>query len=172
MSRDAGAVELVAARGALMADSTQALAYEEALRGVTQQQQVLDGIRARASTLLGIAAISASFLGGVALNTDRPTGPTWIPIGAFVAVGLLTTWILLPIRGWTFSLDAKILIKEYVEGDAPAELPEMYRDLALYLGRHYVSNDKRLGRLFLLFKLASGLLVVEVVTWLLVLGWK
>ena len=172
MSRDAGAVELVAARGALMADSTQALAYEEALRGVTQQQQVLDGIRARASTLLGIAAISASFLGGVALNTDRPTGPTWIPIGAFVAVGLLTTWILLPIRGWTFSLDAKILIKEYVEGDSPAELPEMYRDLALYLGRHYVSNDRRLRRLFLLFKLASGLLVVEVVTWLLVLGWK
>jgi hypothetical protein len=70
-------------------------ASEEALRGVTQQQQVLDGIRARASTLLGIAAISASFLGGVALNKDGPTGLTWIPIGAFVAVGLLTTWILL-----------------------------------------------------------------------------
>ena len=57
-----------------MADSTQALAYEEALRGVTQQQQVLDGIRARVSTLLGIAAISASFLGGVALNKDSPKG--------------------------------------------------------------------------------------------------
>ena len=48
----------------------------------------------------------------------------------------------------------------------------MYRDLALYLDRHYVTNDKRLGRLFLLFKLASSLLVVEVVTWLFVLGWR
>src|SRR6266545_612246 len=167
-----GAVNSVTALGAVMADSTQTLAYEEALRGVTQQQQVLDGIRARASTLLGIAAISASFLGGVALNKDSPKGLTWIPIGAFVAVGLLTTWILLPIRGWKFSLDVKILIQDYVEGNSPAELPEMYRDLALYLDRHYVTNDQRLGRLFLLFKLASGLLVVEVVTWLLVLGWR
>jgi hypothetical protein len=85
---------------------------------------------------------------------------------------LLATWILVPIRGWKFSLDANILIKDYVEGDSPAALPEMYRDLALYLGRHYVTNGKRLTRLFLLFKLASGLLVVEVVTWLLVLGWR
>ena len=156
----------------MMADSTQALAYEEALRGVTQQQQVLDGIRTRASTLLGIAALSASFLGGVALNKESPKGLAWIPVGAFVAVGLLTTWILLPVRGWTFSLDVNILLSDYVEGDSPAELPEMYRELAFHLGRHYITNDKRLGRLFLLFKLASGLLVVEVVTWLLVLGWK
>jgi hypothetical protein len=60
-----------------MADSTQALAYEKALRGVTQKQELLDGIRARASTLPGITAISASFLGGVALNNDRRQEFRW-----------------------------------------------------------------------------------------------
>jgi hypothetical protein len=54
-----------------MADSTQALAYEKALRGVTQKQELLDGIRARASTLLGIAAISASFMGGGAEQRSK-----------------------------------------------------------------------------------------------------
>jgi hypothetical protein len=38
-----------------MADSTQALAFQEALRGVTQQQAVLESIRGRAATLLAIA---------------------------------------------------------------------------------------------------------------------
>jgi hypothetical protein len=153
-----------------MADSTQALAYEEALRGITQQQAVLDGIRARASALLGIAAVSTSFLGGVTLNGKSLKPLTWIPIGAFVAVGLFAVWILLPVRGWKFSLDVKILIADYVEGDSPAALPEMYRDLALHLGNHYITNEKRLARLFLLFRVASTLLVIEVTTWLLILG--
>jgi hypothetical protein len=48
-----------------MADSTYALAYEEALRGVVQQQTVLTDIRGRAATMLGVASISTSFLGGL-----------------------------------------------------------------------------------------------------------
>ena len=155
-----------------MADSTQALAYNEALRGVTQQQAVLDGIRARASALLGIAAVSASFLGGVAFKDAGPRGLSWIPIVAFVAVGVLAIWILLPVRGWKFSFDVNILVTDYVEGSSPAKLDEMYRDLALHLGRHYTTNEQRLTRLFLKFKLASAILVFEVVCWLIVLGWK
>jgi hypothetical protein len=46
-----------------MADSTYALAYEEALRGVVQQQAVLTDVRGRAATMLGAASISTSFLG-------------------------------------------------------------------------------------------------------------
>jgi hypothetical protein len=116
-----------------MADSTYGLAYEEALRGVVQQQAVLTDIRGRAATMLGAAAVSTSFLGGIALQDQRPTGWSWVAVGAFVAVGLLTIWILLPRRGWTFRLSARKLIKEYVECDNPAELPEMYRDLAYIL---------------------------------------
>jgi hypothetical protein len=152
-----------------MADSTQALVYEEALRGIMQQQAVLDGIRARASTLLGIASISTSFLGGAALGEQGPKGLSWVPIAAFVAVSLLAILILLPVRGWSFSLDADVLVNDWIKGDRPPDLPEMYLDLARFLGQSFTENEQRLMRLFRLFKLASALLVLQVVAWLIVL---
>jgi hypothetical protein len=153
-----------------MADSTQALAFQEALRGVTQQQAVLESIRGRAATLLAIASVSTSFLGGVALNKERPRGLAWIPVLLFILVGVLAILILLPRRGWIFRLGARELIRDYVEADPPAALPEMHRDLALHLERHYQSNERRLRTLFWLFQAASALLVGEVVVWLLVLA--
>jgi hypothetical protein len=153
-----------------MADSTYALAYEEALRGVVQQQAVLTDVRGRAATMLGVASISTSFLGGLALRDQRPIGWSWLAIGAFVAVGLLTIWILLPRRGWTFRMSARSLIKDYIEVERPADLPEMYRDLALHLENHFEGNQKRLDRLFWLLRSASVLLVAEIVLWLFILG--
>ena len=152
-----------------MADSTYSLAYEEALRGVVQQQAVLTDLRGRAATLLGAAAVSTSFLGGIALQEQKPTGWSWVAIGAFVAVGLLTVWILLPRRGWTFRMSARKLISEYVECDKPADLPGMYRDLALHLENHFEANQIRLSQLFWRLRLASALLVGEIVVWLYVL---
>jgi hypothetical protein len=153
-----------------MADSTYGLAYEEALRGVVQQQAVLTDVRGRAATMLGAASVSTSFLGGIALQQHRPTGGSWIAIGAFVVVGLLTIWILLPRRGWTFRMSARKLIKEYIENDKPADLPEMYRDLALHLENHFEVNQHRLEQLFLRLRVASAVLVVEIVLWLFVLA--
>jgi hypothetical protein len=126
-----------------VADSTQALAYEEALRGVVQQQSVLTDIRGRAATLLAAASISISFLGGIALRDRKPSGLGWTAVGGFVAVGLLVIWMLLPRQGWTFRMSARLLIKDYVEAEAPADLPGMYRDLALHLERHFDANQRR-----------------------------
>lgn len=153
-----------------MADSTHGLAYEEALRGVVQQQTVLTDVRGRAATLLGVASISTSFLGGISLQDQKPTGWSWLAVGAFVVVGLLTIWILLPRRGWTFRMSARKLIKDYVEADQPASLPEMYRDLALHLEHHFENNEKRLTHLFWRLRVASALLVGEIVVWLFVLA--
>jgi hypothetical protein len=36
--------------------------------------------------MLGAASVSTSFLGGIALQDQRPTGWSWIAIGAFLAV--------------------------------------------------------------------------------------
>jgi hypothetical protein len=153
-----------------MADTTQGVAFQEALRGVTQQQAVLNDIRARASTVLGAASISTSFLGGLALdNKQGPQGWSWLPVIAFAAVGLLTIYVLLPKAGWTFRFSAKALIRDYVEAEPPAELAEMQRDLALHLENHYERNELRLNRLFWLLRIASALLVGEVVLWLVLL---
>ena len=91
-------------------------------------------------------------------------------IGTFVAVGLFTIWILLPRRGWIFRISARSLIRDYVEAERPADLPQMYRDLALHLENHFEGNQKRLDRLFWLLRGASVLLVAEIVLWLFVLG--
>jgi hypothetical protein len=120
--------------------------------------------------MLGVASISTSFLGGLALQDQKPIGSSWAAIAAFVAVGILTIWILLPRQGWTFRMSARSLIRDYVEAEQPADLSEMYRDLSLHLENHFEENQTRLDRLFWLLRLASILLVVEIVVWLFVLG--
>jgi hypothetical protein len=153
-----------------MAETPQALAYQEALRAITQQQDVLKDIRGRSSTLLGVASISTSFLGGIALNKQDPHGLSWVAVGAFVVLGGLTLAILLPRAGWTFRFSARKLIAEYIETDSPAELAEIHRDLALHLENHYDSNGQHLRVLFWLFRIATAVLVIEILMWLLAIA--
>jgi hypothetical protein len=154
----------------VMADSVEAVAFEEAGRAITQQQQVLDGLRTRAGTLLSMASVSTSFLGGLTLDKKRLAALTLLALVAFAAVGALTVYILYPRGGWVFGLSAKTLIKNFIDTQPKWQLSAMYRDLALHLENHYDRNARQLVRLFWLFRLASGLLVVEVILWLLVLG--
>jgi hypothetical protein len=67
-------------------------------------------------------------------------------------------------------MSARKLIKDYVEAEVPADLPEMYRDLALHLERHFDANQKRLEQLFWLLRAASSLLVADIVLWLIILA--
>jgi len=87
-----------------VAESTEAVAYEEAVRAISQQEQVLDGVRTRAGTLLSMAAVATSFLGGLALDKKRLAALSLIAVLAFLAVGLLTIYILFPRGGWIFRL--------------------------------------------------------------------
>jgi hypothetical protein len=60
------------------------LAYQEALRAITQQQVVLDGLRGRAGTLLAVAVIVTSFLGSIALPDDGLIDLGWFAIVLFL----------------------------------------------------------------------------------------
>jgi len=53
------------------------LAYDEAVRALSQQQSVLDNFRTRAGILLSGAAIATSFLGGQALRSDALNSWSW-----------------------------------------------------------------------------------------------
>ena len=48
-----------------------ALAYEGALRSLSQQEETVDNLRARAGTLISAIAISTSFLGAQARLSAR-----------------------------------------------------------------------------------------------------
>lgn len=71
----------------------------------------------------------------------------------------------LPVTGWGFNSSAKELIG-YIESSDPS-LSSMQSDPAYYLDECYVANERRLRlRQMLPLRIASALLVLEVVAWI------
>jgi hypothetical protein len=140
------------------------LAYDEAVRGLGHQQLRLDDFRARAGIVLSAAAITTSLLGARALERDSPTLWAWVALGCFVGVSAFTLLLLWP-RQWVFTAVPRRVIGTYVEGADPLPVAMIHRDLALHMEDSYVTNELGLERLTLWFRLALGLLALEVVTW-------
>ena len=69
--------------------------YNEALRGLVQQQEALESLRGRAGTLIFAASFASSLLGSRALATGL--GPwDWLAIGLLFSIGILTVIMLWP----------------------------------------------------------------------------
>lgn len=141
------------------------LAYNEAVRALSQQQAVIDNFRTRAGILLSAAAITTSFLGAQALNAGGPTIGTWIALASFFGVGVAAIAILWP-RTWEFIAGPGEVIATYIESDPPLDLPEIHRDLALHMDDSYGDNRTGLERLIVYFRVASALLTIEVIAWI------
>jgi hypothetical protein len=73
--------------------------------------------------------------------------------------------ILWPRRDWEYVMRPELLVENYIEHPQPLHMSQIHRDLALYMDRSYLQNRGQLLRLTWLFRLASVLLVVEVVAW-------
>jgi hypothetical protein len=145
------------------------VAYDEAVRALSRQLAILDSYRARAGLLLSSTALTTSFLAsrGFDGNTLGPLG--WVALVAFVGVGCISLAILWP-WPWEFSADSRRLIETYIEGEEPARIDAIHRDLSFHMHNSYVSNRAGLGRLALLLQIASGLLSLEVIAWILVIA--
>jgi uncharacterized membrane protein YfcA len=98
------------------------LAYQEALRAITQQQGVLESLRGRAGALLAVASIVTSFLGGFALGDKGPAGLGWLAILLFLFAAGAVAHILKPRDQWRFRSRPSVIIGSYVEDDPPAPL--------------------------------------------------
>ena len=144
--------------------------YYEAVRTLDHQEATLDNLRARAGLLLTAPAVATSFLGAAALGETDNTAP-WsaIAIVLFVVVGVLCVGLLWPRSNWKWRFRPSELLSDYVEATSPADLNEMYRDLALHLEQNYRDNNDRLKPLWLSFQAATGLLAAEVLCWLVAL---
>ena len=57
------------------------------------------------------------------------------------------------------------MIANYIEHPEPLALAEIHRDLALHMDHSYLRNRGQLLRLVWLFRVASILLIVEVIAW-------
>lgn len=147
------------------------LAYDEAVRALSQQQGVIDSFRTRAGLLLSAAAITTSFLGAQALDSGDPSITTWLALAGFVGLGLASIAILWP-RAWEFTADPRDVIANYVETTEPLPLSAIHRDLALHMEASFVQNRAGLEKLVVYFRIACALLTAEVLLWIIDLASK
>lgn len=145
------------------------VAYEEAVRALSEQQVAIDSFRTRAGLLLSAAAITTSFLGAQALDGGDSNIATWLAMTAFVGVAVTSLAILWP-RRWEFTANPRDVIQTYIEAVEPAPLDELHRDLSLHMHNSYIENRDGQEQLSVLFQVASGLLTIEVILWIIAIA--
>jgi hypothetical protein len=141
------------------------VAYDEAVRALSEQQGAIESFRTRAGLLLSAAAITTSFLGAQALDGGFSNVATWLALTTFVSVAVVSLAILWP-RRWEFTANPRDVIQTYIEADEPAPIEELHRDLSLHMHNSYIENRRGLEQLSVFFQVSSGLLTVEVVLWI------
>jgi hypothetical protein len=147
------------------------IAYDEAVRALSQQQGMIDSLRTRAGLLLPAAAITTSFLGAEALSAGGPTLASWLALAGFVGVAMAVLAALWPHR-LEFTADAANVIKSYVETDEPLPVSEVHRELSLHMHDSYAENRIGQKQIAFRFRLAGSLLAIEVIFWLIDLASK
>jgi hypothetical protein len=147
-----------------------ALAYQESVRGLTQQAGVLDNVRTRAGLLITAANVVTALLATQAIGNRPGIGPGGgVAIGAFIVTMVLSLYILLPKGEWNFAFDAYKLHK-MIEGEGYPSLGALQRRLARLNEDSQTANVTKLERMFSAFRWACVALTVEVIVWVVVLA--
>lgn len=153
-----------------------ALAYEAGLKAVDEQACVLRETRDRAGSLMSAAAVAGGLAAGLAFTSDRSTSidlagvlGAIVAVIGFVVVAVTTVMIWRPTEG-RFVHDSGVLVGSYVEGDPPADLAELHRELALWLGKQTESNRHVLEVQLKTFTVGLFGLLVEISGAILALG--
>lgn len=150
-------------------DSLYRVAYDEAVRALSEQQAVMDSFRSRAGLLLSSTAITTSFLGGQFLDGGQLPLVSWAALLVFVGVAAISLAILWP-QPWEFTANPRDIIETYIDGKEPAQIDEIHRELSFHMHTSYVENRAGLRKLALFFQVASGLLTLEVFLWIISLA--
>jgi hypothetical protein len=141
------------------------IAYDEAVRALSEQQAVTDGFRSRAGLLLSSTAITTSFLGAQTFNGGHLTVTSWMALAAFLGVAGASLAILWPQR-WDFTASPRDIIETYIEGKEAVPPDHVHKELSFHMNKSYLENRAGLEHLAVCFQLASGLLTLEVFLWI------
>lgn len=152
-----------------------ALAYESGLRAVAEQSSILKEARDRAGALMSAAAVAGGLAAGLAFRGGRGSlsvlgvsGATLAVLG-FIGVTATTVLIWRPTELRAVH-DAGVIIGAYVEGDPPASLPEIHRELALWLGQQTDANRGMLEGKLKVFTTGLVLLLLQIAGMALLIG--
>lgn len=146
-------------------DALYKIAYDEAVRALSEQRAVVESFRTRAGLLFSVAAVTTSFLGAQAFRGDDSNLASWLALLCFIAVAAISIAILWP-RPWEAAANPREMIRAYIESADVAAVEEIHRDLSIFLHGSYLENRKGLERLAAFLQVASGLLVAEVALWM------
>jgi hypothetical protein len=157
--------------GATTADdeARSAFVYEEALRGLLQQEAAIQSLQTRAATLIFAASFASSLLGSQAL-ADGLGGWDWTALGLLFAIGALAVLMLWPYYNLTFRFDPEDLLARYVDVAEPPPMAAIHRELALQIKSDWQQNGRIVRRLREALQLALILLLVEIAVWLFSIG--
>jgi hypothetical protein len=145
-------------------DPRAAFVYQEALRGLLQQQAAVQSLQTRAATLIFAASFASSLLGSQAL-ADGVGAWDWVALGLLFAIGALAVFLLWPYYNLTFRFDPEDLLARYVDVAEPMPMPAIHRELALQIKSDWKQNGRIVRRLREALQLALILLLFEIVAW-------
>jgi hypothetical protein len=150
------------------------LAYEAGLQAVDEQASALRETRDRAGALMSAAVVTGGLVAGLAFRSGEHLASVEVfgavlSIGGFIGVVVTTVMIWRPTEVWLVH-NAGIIVGSYVEADPPRQLPEVHRELALWLGKQARSNQRTLDVRLRTFTWGLGLLLVEIAGAVLALG--
>jgi hypothetical protein len=142
-----------------------ALIYNEAVRGLTHQQGVVESLNMRAGNLIFATAFVGSLLGVRAL-ADGIGFWEWAALTLLLAIGGLVAFILWPYHNYVFRFEPRQLLAEFGDIHAPSDIDTMHRMLAERINDDLENNWRIILRLRLGLQLALVIFVLNIVTWL------
>jgi hypothetical protein len=89
---------------------------------------------------------------------------SWFALFCFVAVATASLVVLWP-RRWEGGVSPRDVIETYVEAEEVAPIEELHRDLSIHMHNSYLANQEALKQLAVFLQVASGLLTLEVLSW-------
>jgi len=146
-------------------DARAGFVYQEALRGLLQQQAAVQSLEARAATLIFAASFASSLLGARAL-TDGVGAWDWVGLTLLTAIGALAAVLLWPYYNLSFRFDPGDLLARYVDIAEPMAMSTIHRELTLQIQSDWEQNGRIVRRLREALQLGLILLLCEIVAWL------
>ncbi|WP_129643154.1 hypothetical protein [Peristeroidobacter agariperforans] len=143
--------------------------YKEALRGLVQQQGLVENLNSRSGNLIFAAAFVSSMFGNRALSDGLGIWD-WLAIALLFGLGVLIVFMLWPFHRYKFRFDPAELLSTYVDRDAPASLARMHRELALRMEADRADNWRVIQRLRVALQIALILFLLEIAAWLLAIA--
>jgi hypothetical protein len=152
--------------GPPVGDDRLQLIYDAGSKTLAQQDTTLGNLRNRTTALFTAAGLATSFSAGIGLiNTNEaqgrvfPAWAAWVLLGLLAAIGVLSIYVLWPVKNFAFGPDSSIMFSHYEAGESKDELLKF---VIVEMNKAQPDNDERIHHRMQAFQLGGVLLLAEI----------